>query len=436
MLKFIYYFKFKVESDMSLKKNTKSFLIILCSAVYFVSYFSRKDFAATMAAMISAETIDKVTGGFIGMGLFIAYGIGQLISGYLGDKVRPSTLLLSGLGTTALCNLLMPIVPSSAIMIPVWALNGLAQAMLWPPIVRILADNLDHDSFVKANLAVTTAAHVATILLYLYVPLCLSVFSWEAVFFTASILAFLGMAALVLSLTFILPKDAIKKPVPKKNAKSDLDIKYFPLLLRAGIIPIFFSIIMMGFLRDGIESWLPTLYSEAFGRDAGESILVSVVLPIFSILSITVITAIHKTKTFKNEARGSSILFGCVAVTAVPIIILVSSSAVAARFVCLILSCLVCAFMHGVNFLFISCLPGRFSTYGKAATTSGFCNAFTYVGAAISSYGMAIISELLGWRATVITWMIVGILGAVFTLLSLRSYTRFINETAEEKTEA
>ena len=64
---------------MSLKKNSKSFIVILCSAVYFVSYFSRKDFAATMAAMLDASVIDKVTGGFIGMGLFIAYGVGQLI---------------------------------------------------------------------------------------------------------------------------------------------------------------------------------------------------------------------------------------------------------------------------------------------------------------------------------------------------------------------
>ena len=88
MLKFIYYFKFKVESDMSLKKNTKSFLIILCSAVYFVSYFSRKDFAAVMEGMISENIIEKSLAGLALTMLFIFYGVGQLISGYLGDKFR------------------------------------------------------------------------------------------------------------------------------------------------------------------------------------------------------------------------------------------------------------------------------------------------------------------------------------------------------------
>lgn len=410
-------------------KYTKPFIVALCSLVYFVSYFSRKDFAAVMAGMLKESVIDKSQGGLIGMGLFICYGVGQLISGFLGDKLKPSYLIMFGLSTTALANILMPFMPSGYAMIPVWAVNGFAQAMLWPPIVRILSDNLDHEAFVKANLVVTSAAHVSTILLYLYVPLCLTKFDWKTVFYSASALAALALLVFILALILILPKDVIKTPERKTKAQGESgEARYSSLLMRAGIIPIFACIIMMGFLRDGIESWLPTLYSEAFGRDASESILVSVSLPIFSILSIVIITALHKTKTFKNESLGSSILFGAVIIFAIPMALLITSSATVSRFICLILACAVCACMHGCNFLLISCLPGRFSKHGKAATTSGFCNAFTYVGAAISTYGMAVISDNLGWRATVISWIIIGALGMIFTAISLRSYTKFITE--------
>ena len=411
-------------------KNTKSFIVALCSIVYFVSYFSRKDFAAVMAGMISDAVIDKVDGGFIGMGLFICYGVGQLISGWLGDKIKPSYLILFGLSTTAICNLLMPIIPGGHAMIPVWAVNGFAQAMLWPPIVRILADNLEHESFVKANLIVTSAAHVATILLYLYVPVCLEFFDWKTVFFSATALALVAMAIFILSLVMILPSDTVKSPT-KKIKSTDIKgatVGYPKLIIRAGLIPIFACIIMMGFLRDGIESWLPTLYSEAFERDASESILVSVSLPIFSILSLMIITALYKTKLFKNEALGSFILFIAVTLLSVPMAILITSKAFASRTICLIIACTICACMHGCNFLLISCLPGRFSKRGKAATTSGFCNAFVYVGAAVSMYGMAIISEKLGWRATILSWLVVGALGALFTAISYKSYTKFINE--------
>ena len=415
-------------------KKTKYKLILLCSIIYFVSYFARKDFAAVMVEMINTKVIDEMTGGYIGMGLFICYGIGQLVSGYLGDIIKPSRLIFFGLTVTAICNLAMPLVPGGAAMIPIWAVNGFAQAMLWPPIVRILADHLNREEFVRSNLIVTCSAHISTILLYLYIPVCLKYFSWKAVFFSATILSSLAIALLIIALYFVLPEDTIKAPKRKsKQAVSDtsenIEGNYFKILTGAGIFYIFASIIMMGFLRDGIESWLPTLYSAAFNRSANESILVSVSLPIFALISIILITVIHNTKLFKNEALGAMILFGFATLSSLPIILLITKEHIVARFACLILSCLICAFMHGINFLFISCLPGRFARYGKAATTSGFCNAFTYVGAAVSTYGMALISNVFDWRATIISWAIVGGLGVLFTLLAVRSYRRFITNT-------
>lgn len=411
--------------SISKEKYSKSFIVILCAIVYFVSYFSRKDFAAVLAAM----PIDMTVGSLIGTGLFICYGIGQLASGFLGDRIKPSYLILFGLSTTAICNLLMPLMPSEYAMIPIWALNGFAQAMLWPPIVRILSDNLDSERFVKANLVVTSAAHIATILLYLYVPVCLVYFDWKTVFFSATVLAVIAIIIFITALIVILPKDAIKAPAPRvKEVASVHTDSYFKLILRAGILPVFFCIILMGFLRDGIETWLPMLYKDSFGRGAEESILLSVALPVFSILSIVIITALHKTRLFKNEVLGSMILFGIVAVIAVPIVLLISLTSIVSRILCLILACTVCACMHGTNFLLISCLPGHFSKHGKAATTSGLCNAFTYVGAAISSYGFAVLAKNFGWSVTVMSWIAAGALGVSFTILSIKAYTTFIKK--------
>ena len=79
--------------EVSRTKYSGRAIVAICSLVYFASYFTRKGFAATMAGMISAGVIDKSLGGFIGMGLFICYGAGQLISGYLGDKIKPRDLI-------------------------------------------------------------------------------------------------------------------------------------------------------------------------------------------------------------------------------------------------------------------------------------------------------------------------------------------------------
>ena len=424
-------------------------IILLCSLVYFVSYFSRKDFAAAMAGMLSEEVLARSTAGLIGTMMFVFYGTGQLISGYLGDKLKPKYLIIIGLMTTGVCNLLMPIVPEWA-MIPVWGVNGLAQAMLWPPIVKILSQHLDHKTYVAANLVVTSAAHLATILLYVYVPLCLSFMSWQAVFFTASIIALCSVVIFAVVMRIILPENSQVEPISvatdehksagrkdeegEKGAKTthataslQQNKSIISIFRDSGVLTVFVCIIVCGFLRDGIESWLPTLYSEAFGRGASESILVSVILPIFSIASISLVTALHKNRLFGNEIVGSAILFGIALVCAIPLMIFVELDGAFFAVASLLLTAFICAAMHGVNFLLISWLPGRFSGTGRAATVGGVCNSCVYIGAAISTYGIAMLSKALGWRYTIAGWIALCALGIAFCFISYKKYTAMLN---------
>lgn len=409
------------------KRYSKGGIIALCSLVYFVSYFSRKDFAAVMEGMISENVIEKSFAGLALTMLFIFYGVGQLISGYLGDKFKPSYIIIFGLSLTSVCNLLMPFASVDALMVVLWGINGFAQAMLWPPIVKILSAHLTHEQYVTANLIVTSAAHVATILLYLFVPICLEFMSWEAVFFTSTSISFFALLIFIIALGFVLPKEASVK-VQKNRGMASSGEPMFTLFRKTGVIPIFVCIIACGFLRDGIESWLPTLYSEAFGRGASESILVSVILPIFSIASVTLIKILHKNSLFNNEASGTAALFFLAVLLCIPLAFFISVQAVWARAVSLVLTALICASMHAINFLLISCIPGRFARFGRASTVSGITNSFVYIGAAAATYGIALISDYLGWTVTIITWIAIALVGAVMTVPAFRRYTAFITD--------
>lgn len=418
------------------KKYSRAGIIALCSMVYFVSYFSRKDFAVVMAGMISEGAIDRVNAGLVGTMLFAFYGVGQLLSGYLGDKIKPKYLIMLGLSVTAICNALMSFVPEG-LMIAVWGINGLAQAMLWPPIVKMLSHYLDHQTYVTANLVVTAAAHIATVLLYAFVPLCLAFMSWESVFIVAAILAFSSMVVFAIAMRIILPECVDEKEIKTEKEQSPTpvssknDCNILSVMKESGIFTVFICIIVVGFLRDGIESWLPMLYSEAFGRDVSESTLVSIVLPIFSIVSISVVTALHRKKVFRNEVSGTAILFGLSLVSAIPLAIFVSMDGTFFGIASLFLTAFVCSTMHGANFLLISCLPGRFAKFGRAATVSGVCNSCVYIGAAISTYGIALVSKAMGWSVTVVTWCGILALGILFAFLSYKRYTTMINADKE-----
>ena len=419
------------------KGYSKNGIIALCCMVYFVSYFSRKDFAAVMAGMIYDGAVSRTNAGLIGTMLFAFYGAGQLISGYLGDKIKPKYLLLMGLSVTALCNTLMPLIPDSA-MIAVWGLNGLAQAMLWPPIVKILSTHLDHKTYVTANLLVTSAAHVATVLLYAYVPLCLSFMSWQTVFYTASSLALCSIVIFAIAMRIVLPKETEKEAITTMTKASAVSAteeqkcdNILTVLRKSGIFTVFVCIIVVGFLRDGIESWLPMLYSEAFGKDVSESTLVSIILPISSIISISVVTALHRKGVLRNEVSGSALLFLFALALAIPLVFFVTMEGVFFRISALLLTALICASMHGINFLLISCLPGRFATIGRSATVSGVCNSCVYIGAAISTYGIALLSEQKGWSITVLSWCVIIAVGILFAFLSYKKYTEMIKKENE-----
>jgi len=412
------------------RKASPTLIVGLCSFVYFVSYFTRKDFAAAMASMLEEGVLDMSVAGLIGTALFVFYGAGQLVSGFLGDRLKPEYLILFGLSVTSLSNMIMPLLPNGYYMIAAWGVNGFAQAMLWPPIVRILSDNLDHGRFVRANLIVTASAHISTIILYIFVPYCIMALDWRWVFFTAAGLAFVSIVIFIVSLS-IVTVGADKDTARQEEGGKPISSSIGALIRRSGLIFIFLAIVMMGFLRDGIESWLPTLYSNAFEREATEGILISVVLPIFSILSIVIITALHKTALFSLETRGSAILFGISTVLSLVFSLVIELDGAVFRYISLGLATLICACMHAVNFLYISCLPGRFSGEGRAATVSGLCNACTYIGAAISMYGIALIADNLGWTFTVISWAVISALGASFSLISSRRYSGFVEEKSK-----
>jgi sugar phosphate permease len=261
--------------------------------------------------------------------------------------------------------------------------------------------------------------------------------AWQTVFFTASILAACSMIAFALLLGLVLPSES--EVTSEENVKDDTKVKatshndenILAILKRSGVVTVFACIIVCGFLRDGIESWLPTLYSEAFNRDVSESTLLSIILPIFSIMSISVVTALHKRKTFNNEVIGAAILFGGALLCAIPLAFFVQMEGRVFGVISLLLTALICGAMHGVNFLLISCLPGRFASIGRSATVSGVCNSCVYIGAAISTYGIALVSELMGWSLTIISWCAILMLGITFAGLSYKKYSAMLKAEKE-----
>lgn len=385
----------------------------LCCLVYFTSYMTRINYGATIAEIITANNITKAIAAIAVTGSFITYGVGQLVSGFLGDKIAPRYLISIGLGATSLCNLTVGLCNNMSIIIPVWCINGFAQALLWPPLVRCMTKELPHEQFKSACSLVNAASSVATIVIYLIVPICITLSGWHSVFLVCSALGIVSCSLWTFftrnkSSCMFTEKDDIKD-IPQEARNNSV----WKIIVTSGLIPVMIVIILQGMLRDGITTWMPSYIKDVFGLPSSSSILTSAILPVFAILSIW-FTQWFSTRN-KTEIHTSAWLWGAALVSCVGLLIFLNTQ----MLVSALLMAIMTACMHGINLMLISNLPARFIKYGKVSFFSGVLNSCTYVGSAISTYGIALISESFGWSTTVAVWGIVALAGLLLCIYSI-----------------
>ena len=147
-----------------LESNKMAFcLFLLCWLAYFTSYIGRLNFSSAMTAMIDEQVLAGSQAGFISMVYFFAYGIGQMCNGLLGDRFHPGRMIFTGLAAAAAANFVMGFVDSFFLMALVWGINGYAQSMIWPPIIRIFAEMLQEAQKVRYCIHIVSSQVAGTL---------------------------------------------------------------------------------------------------------------------------------------------------------------------------------------------------------------------------------------------------------------------------------
>ena len=396
----------------------------LLTLIYFGSYLMRINVTVMLVSICSDMGVAKTALAIVITGLTVSYGAGQIISGFLGDRIKPQNMISTGLSLAALCNIAMIFSPTIPLMTAVWTVNGFAHSMMWPPIIRIMSTYLADEEYSYANVRVSWGSSFATILLYLGCPILLHSLNWRPILIVCA----LGGVAILISWLILFPK-LFCEPITRESAvtvKEEGKKKSYPSLPGFVFLPIaliMFGIICQGVLRDGVTNWMPSYLLETFGLSEEQSIISTVILAVFSVISFAVFSFIND-KLFKDEVRSATAIF--VMSTAASAVLYVANTVFSASVpVSMLLMAMIVAFMHGVNIMLIAHVPKRFVKFGKVATFSGVLNSCTYVGASISTYAFAAIAETKGWNATILTWIIVSAVGTAVCFSALPVWKKF-----------
>lgn len=402
---------------MKAKRKQAGRLIFLLALAYFISYLTRVNYAGIVAEMEQSTGFSRTLLSMALTGSFITYGVGQVISGVVGDHVSPKKMIAIGLGVTACANLLIPFCPDPYWMTAVWCVNGFAQSMMWPPIVRIMSEQLTPEEYEIGTVRVSWGGSGGSIAVYLLSPLLISLAGWKSVFFVSAAAAILMIPVWLRFVPDSDPAAPAAKEIPEPErpfAERSRRTFLTPLMLF-----IMLAIALQGGLRDGVTTWTPTYISQTYRLGSAVSILTGVVSPVFSILSLYLAEKLYR-RYFSNPVSCAAALFlaGLIAAGA---LFLSSGKSPVISLVCI---ALLTGSMHGVNMMLICMIPPYFNGQGKISTVAGVLNACTYIGSAVSGYGIAALSEQMGWNATLLIWAGIAAAGAVICLLCLPGWRR------------
>ena len=396
--------------------------------VYFTSYCMRVNLAVMLVKICSEMQVEKSALAIVITGLTIAYGTGQVISGFLGDRFKPYHIIPAGIALAVLCNVGIFFTSTIPSMTVIWSINGFAHALLWPPIVRLMSTYLSPEDYSFAAVRVNQGSSIATVALYLFCPLLLGFMEWRTIMLLCA-----AWGAVMTVLWFILyprvfnqaieQEEKADSPPPVEEKK----VLPVPLYIFGAIALIMPGIMLQGMLRDGVTNWMPSFLSETFNLSEENSIVSTVILAIFTMISYSAFRALQQ-RFFRNEVTCASAIFAGSAIVCAILFLVNTFAPEAALVPSLLLMALTVAAMHGINLMLISIVPRRFVPFGKVSTYSGILNASTYVGAALSTYGFAALAETFDWNFTILTWVIISFVGAVVCFFGARIWQRHLDE--------
>ena len=367
-----------------------------------------------MPEMISQSVLDKSQAGVISMAYFFAYGIGQLLNGFLGDKVHPRKMIFIGLFMAGVMNLIMGCLSGVAAMTVFWCANGYLQAMVWPPVLRIFAEMLNEKTRIKYSVHITSTMALGTLTSYLLSAAMLSLFGWRSVFFAAAVL--MCLVAVVFDIKFRKMEKYAEEygeeteAVQTENGAPAEQMPFSKVLVTSGILFILVPVIVHGVLKDGVTSWVPTYIKEVFQTSPALSIIVTTVLPIVNLTGAYAAQFMYQ-RFFKKKETKTAAFFFLIATAALVVLWKFSS---VSMILTVALLAVITASMMAVNTLFVNLLPLHFVEIGRAATVSGFLNSMAYLGTAISTFTIGMMVEKAGWDATIFSWLAITAVAMVF----------------------
>lgn len=398
-------------------------LFLLCWIAYFSTYICRLNFSAAMPELIGGGVLTQSQTATVSSAFFICYGAGQIFSGIFTDRISARLLIFTGVLASALSNILIFAFSGSyTAIIVLWAINGIAQALVWAPILKMAGDYFNEGEKVKFGVDISTTVPLGTLASYGVSLITMLFLDWEYVFLVCGIIVFAAAVYWLAGTAGLDKKDKNKAEdthIPASRLSGRALVKViFTSSVAALMIPIAFQ----GTLKDSVTQWIPTFLESEYNMGTSLSLALTMILPVINVTGAYLARLLNK--KLKNELATSAAFFGAAAVFLVILMLAGTKNAV----ISLICMAGITNSMFAINVMLITMVPLHFSKYSRTGTVGGLLNAVAYIGCGLLNMGAGVILEThYGWSALFTMWLSLAAGAAAVTLLCFKPWKKFIS---------
>lgn len=385
------------------KRSMIGWIFICCWMTYLTAYLCRVNFSSAMHAITAQKGLSAELLGIVGAVFYGVYACGQLINGYIGDRVRADRFILVALLGTMACNLRMAQAHTLGAMIFLWGLNGVFQSMFWSTIIRVLAQNIPEHRRAAISSGISLAMPVAYIVSWGLLGQCLDGAKVQWYFLLPAFICVPLIGAwLILS-----GKLSFESSV-RENKRGILETVRF--LGGERLIWVVPACILHGLIKEGVAYWTPMLIAGMDGIAGWSPFLLASILPAANLVGILLSRVLLK-RGGKNPypiliALLCSIVLACV-------LLLLRSHGLFLVGMMAVISGL----CYAGNTILLGFIPMGYTQKNMVASIIGVFDFASYAGAAVSTYVLGKVLGDVGFGP--LPWIWLGAAAAASVLICI-----------------
>ena len=389
---------------MKISQNAKKAIMIgsLCTVSYLAVYIARNILGAVTPQMVEQGYAEAFIGKISSL-YFVAYAVGQLINGAIGDKIKAKWMICMGLMGAALMNILFSWLSTSEIgAMATYGATGFFLSMIYGPMTKVVSENTEPIHATRCSLGYTFASFFGSPA----AGVLAAVLTWQSVFAASSaILAVMAILGFVFFTAFE-RKGIVKYGQYKAQEKGTGNIK---VLLKHGIVKFSLISILTGVVRTSVVFWLPTYINQYLGFSAEKSAAIFTVATL--IISTTAFISVFIYEKLGHDMHKTVLLMFSSATVFFLLTYLVKMPVLNVGFIVLAIM----SSNGAASMLWSKYCPSLRDT-GMVSSATGFLDFLSYMAAATANLIFANAATTIGWGNLILVWLGLMVVGVVIAL--------------------